>query len=216
MPAKSRAQQRFMGMALAAQRGKGHFSKKVHDAAKGMSEKQIRDFAKTKTNKLPEKKAFVEGFVKRASEHGCSYTQALEILKQAEGALQTSIPGETPQNLLGRIRSDKINFPKFLSNAQQHSWNVGVPFGNTGIQSFLKENAGNPNAIKQKINSFSDEQLLKAINKNTEAFKGVQAQPQGLPGQAKVAAEYGFDRDKSLRLLKNAFFGEPAYKKEKI
>jgi hypothetical protein len=135
-----------------------------------------------------QEQAYIDGFVKRAAEYGYSPSQALEILKQAEGALQTSVPGETPQNLLGRIRTDNINFPRFLYNAQQHSWDVGVPFANTGIQSFLKRNTGNPNVIKQTMNSFSDDQLLKAIKKNTEAFKGVQVQPQGLPEQAKVAA----------------------------
>ena len=43
-------------MALAAKRGKGHFSKQVMEAAKSMSEKQLRDFAKTKHKGLPEKK----------------------------------------------------------------------------------------------------------------------------------------------------------------
>jgi hypothetical protein len=57
MPAKSEAQQRIMGMALAAKRGKGHFGKKVHEIANSMSEKQLRDFAATKHDELPEKKS---------------------------------------------------------------------------------------------------------------------------------------------------------------
>jgi len=57
MPAKSEAQQRLMGMALAAKRGKGHFSGKVQEVAKGMTEKQLHDFAATKHKGLPEKKA---------------------------------------------------------------------------------------------------------------------------------------------------------------
>lgn len=48
-----------MGMALAAKRGKGHFSKKIHDIADSMSEKQLHDFAATKHKGLPEKKAYV-------------------------------------------------------------------------------------------------------------------------------------------------------------
>lgn len=87
MPAKSEAQQRFMGMALAAKRGKGHFSKKVMEAAESMSEKQLRDFAKTKHEGLPEKKAYLEGFMKRAAEYGYSEAEINEAVKTA-GALE--------------------------------------------------------------------------------------------------------------------------------
>jgi hypothetical protein len=58
MPAESKAQQRLMGMALAAKRGKGEFGDKIKETADSMSEKQLRDFAKTKHGGLPEKKAF--------------------------------------------------------------------------------------------------------------------------------------------------------------
>lgn len=85
MPAKSEAQQRFMGMALAAKRGKGHFSKKVMEAAESMSEKQLKDFAKTKHDGLPEKKAYLEGFMKRAAEYGYSVVEINEAVKLAEG-----------------------------------------------------------------------------------------------------------------------------------
>jgi hypothetical protein len=57
MPARSEAQQRLFGMALAAKRGKGHFSKKIQELSKSMSEKQLHDFAATKHEGLPEKKA---------------------------------------------------------------------------------------------------------------------------------------------------------------
>jgi hypothetical protein len=49
MPAKSKAQQKFMGAELARKRaGKG--------TKTGMSEKQLSDFASTKRSKLPAKK----------------------------------------------------------------------------------------------------------------------------------------------------------------
>lgn len=57
MPARSEAQQRLMGMALAAKRGKGHFSSKVKELADSMTEKQLHDFAATKHEGLPPKKA---------------------------------------------------------------------------------------------------------------------------------------------------------------
>ena len=84
MPAKSEAQQRFMAMALAAKRGKGKFSKRVMEASKNMSEKQLRDFAKTKHSGLPEKKAYTEGFMERAREHGYSEAEVNEAVKIAE------------------------------------------------------------------------------------------------------------------------------------
>jgi hypothetical protein len=83
MPAKSEAQQRLMGMALAAKRGKGHFSGKVQEVAKSMSEKQLKDFAKTKHEGLPEKKAFIAGFIEAAATYGLSEKQAVELLKKS-------------------------------------------------------------------------------------------------------------------------------------
>jgi len=59
MPARSKKQQMAAGAALAAKRGKR--SKKSlkgasRQMAKSMSEKQLREFAKTKRKKLPSKK----------------------------------------------------------------------------------------------------------------------------------------------------------------
>lgn len=53
MPAKSKAQQKFMGMVLAAKEGSKPASPAVAKAAKGMSAESARDFAATKTKKLP-------------------------------------------------------------------------------------------------------------------------------------------------------------------
>jgi hypothetical protein len=111
--------------------------------------------------------------------------------KKAEAVpLQTSVPGETPEQLLARVRHDNFKFPKFMQNAQQHRWNVpGVPFANSLIQGFLKDNSQTPEVIKNKISNQSDSTLLKVINKNPDAFRGVQNQPQ--PGQeaSKIAFE---------------------------
>jgi hypothetical protein len=57
MPAKSKAQQQAAGAALAAKRGEAKVSE-LKGASKSMyssmSEKQLRDFAKTKTTGKPE------------------------------------------------------------------------------------------------------------------------------------------------------------------
>lgn len=56
MPAKSKSQQKFMGMVVAAKKGKlKNPSAKVKEAASTMTLKQADDFARTKTKKLPKK-----------------------------------------------------------------------------------------------------------------------------------------------------------------
>ena len=54
--AVSKAQQKFMGMVHATQKGEKAPSKEVAKAAKGMSKKAAKDFASTKHKGLPEKK----------------------------------------------------------------------------------------------------------------------------------------------------------------
>jgi hypothetical protein len=54
MPAKSKAQQRFMGMVYAAKKGGNPASKEVGKAAKGMSMKSAKKFASTKTKGMKE------------------------------------------------------------------------------------------------------------------------------------------------------------------
>ena len=89
MPAKSKAQQRLMGMALAAKRGKGgEHSEKVKEIANSMSEQQLMDYVKTKISDLPEKKAFVSGFFKKAEESGVNKNEIVELLKEAAPALR--------------------------------------------------------------------------------------------------------------------------------
>lgn len=56
MPAKSKKQQKFMGMVHAAQKGElDNPSKEVKKAAKSMKKKDAKDFASTKHKGLPEK-----------------------------------------------------------------------------------------------------------------------------------------------------------------
>ena len=56
MPAKSKAQQRLMGMVHAAQQGEKPASPKVAKLAKSMTKKSATDFASTKHKGLPNKK----------------------------------------------------------------------------------------------------------------------------------------------------------------
>ncbi len=56
MPATSKAQQHFMGMVHAAQKGEEPASKEVAKVAKSISPKAATDFASTKTKDLPDHK----------------------------------------------------------------------------------------------------------------------------------------------------------------
>jgi hypothetical protein len=59
MPARSKKQQMAAGAALAAKRGKrskASLKGPSRQMARSMSEKQLRDFAKTKRKKLPRKR----------------------------------------------------------------------------------------------------------------------------------------------------------------
>ena len=56
MPSKSKAQQRFFGMVDAYKKGEmKNASSKIKKAAEGMSMSDVKDFAETKHNGLPEK-----------------------------------------------------------------------------------------------------------------------------------------------------------------
>jgi len=114
---------------------------------------------------VPGKKAYSEDSCRREG----------SVKKEKKADLQTSVPGETPEGLLSRARAGKVNLPQFINNAQQHSWSVpGVPFANPLIHRFISNNASNPAAIQEKIKGTDDSTLLKVINKNPDAFKGVQ------------------------------------------
>jgi hypothetical protein len=54
MPAKSKAQQAIMGMAHKYQKEGGKASPAVKKIAKSMKPNDVKDFASTKTKKLPE------------------------------------------------------------------------------------------------------------------------------------------------------------------
>jgi hypothetical protein len=61
--ATSRAQQKFMGMVRAAQKGEGASSPEVAKVAASMKKKDVKDFASTKHDKLPEKKSVKEEII---------------------------------------------------------------------------------------------------------------------------------------------------------
>ena len=72
MPAKSKAQQKFMGLVYALKKGdvkSSDVSQDVKDAAKSMSTKQAKDFASTKHENLPNKfEEAMERLIKKVDE----------------------------------------------------------------------------------------------------------------------------------------------------
>jgi hypothetical protein len=55
MPAKSKAQQKLMGAALACKRGKGPCKGGAAKVAKSMTKKELKKYASTPTKRLPAK-----------------------------------------------------------------------------------------------------------------------------------------------------------------
>lgn len=95
MPSDSKAQQKFMGMVHAVQKGDiAPPSKEVAETAKEIKPSDAKDFAHTKRKGLPEhvkkkskkhvKEAFIRGFVNKATDYGLTPEQSLQILKNSE------------------------------------------------------------------------------------------------------------------------------------
>lgn len=78
--AKSKAQQKFMGMVYAAKKGEKPASKEVAKVAKGMSKKDAEDFAKTKHKGLPDKVTEGVNFAELMKETGQTVEEMLTEL----------------------------------------------------------------------------------------------------------------------------------------
>ena len=93
MPAKSKAQKRFMGMVLEAKRTGHAASKEVREAAKSMTAESAKDYAKGSGEDLPEKvSAYLDGFTKQCQARGVDPETLLTALEKQAG----------PKDWLGR------------------------------------------------------------------------------------------------------------------
>ena len=75
MPAKSKAQQRFMGLVRAVQKGevpKSKVSKAIKKVAKSMKDKEVKKYASTKHKGLP-KKVQSENIIEMKNKEGHSF-----------------------------------------------------------------------------------------------------------------------------------------------
>lgn len=115
--AVSKAQQRFMGMVHAAQKGEKPASKEVAAVAKDMGKKDAKDFAATKHKGLPDhvKENFSE--LSRVSEgtmaHGIFASnpqEAKESLSELETLLQQPLPAGEAGDKIGNLVFDDILF----------------------------------------------------------------------------------------------------------
>ena len=130
MPAVSKAQQRFMGMVRATQKGEmENPSQEVLDAAKSMKKKDAKDFASTKHKGLPEKKEvkedmkgygeerFCELCGKKEYQSECSYGPKMwDMFTIRNFSKSTVVPGKATYeevNWRGRTLKVQMFFNKF-------------------------------------------------------------------------------------------------------
>ena len=107
MPSKSKAQQRFMGLVHAFNKGdvKGsEVSKKVKDVAKGMKKSDVKKYASTKHKGLPEKKKIKEQV---------SYIQFTKKAKESSARVAKNKERQREMNAMAAYKDKKEKGIKF-------------------------------------------------------------------------------------------------------
>lgn len=115
MPAKSKKQQRLMGQAYAYKTGElkakdlnPEYADEIKSLAKSMTEKQLKDFAKTKHNSLPEK---VDETIKRfdsfneSSENSVKMNISLEMSEESARELMKYFDSTSPKSAMSEYLS---------------------------------------------------------------------------------------------------------------
>lgn len=128
MPAQSKSQQRLFGWVHAYQKGEAkNAPKKIKDIAKSISKSDARDFAKTKTSDLPEKKAslmdelFTLGFAMKCAECGID---AEDFAKLAENNI-----GMTPEQYRAFLREEEADLDDEMNQKATQLGNAGLTGG---------------------------------------------------------------------------------------
>ena len=136
--AVSKAQQKFMGMVHAAQKGEKPASKEVAKVAKEMPKKAAKDYAATKHKGLPEKKKKEES-VEETTVAGSVATAPGEASKGKKGGMQFG-KGVYEAQL-------KESFDKKLSTMLNEGMSISMSVGEDGTKN-LSVNATDDDAMK--------------------------------------------------------------------
>jgi effector-binding domain-containing protein len=182
MPAVSKAQQKFMGMVHAAQKGETPASKEVEKAADNMSDKSAKDFASTKHKGLPDHidesinpEVFRE-FMQACSDAGLNSFQIIGLHVLA-WLLTLGATGVTVLSALGIAQLAKDAKDAF------NNWNDGRKLNPQKVKAIVKDFENKVNKLeggrkkffqgiinKMKRANPNDKSSLVSINRDLEHY----------------------------------------------
>jgi len=182
MPAVSKAQQKFMGMVHAAQKGEEPASKEVEKAADNMSDKSAKDFASTKHKGLPNHideainpEVFRE-FMQACSDAGLNSFQIIGLHVLAF-ILTLGATGATILSALGIAQLAKDAKDAF------NNWNAGRKLNPQKVKEIVKDFENKVNKLeggrkkffkgiinKMKRTNPNDKSSLVSINRDLEHY----------------------------------------------
>jgi len=129
MPAVSKKQQRFFGIVRAIQKGEmAPTTPETAKAAKDMKKGDVKDFASTKHNKLPEKKRVEEEkncgcgqtpcktYGKKVAKEATDFSQRNKIMKKAKPLHKHLYKNLHKKDKSGDINENKKSFKDFLGD----------------------------------------------------------------------------------------------------
>ena len=173
MPAKSKAQQRFMGMVHAYKKGElkgSEVSKDVKDAAKGMKKKTTKDYAKTKHKGLPNKvkKEALKTLIAKYGAKKVRETIMAVSPKSDKGYREPQNPGfeydpekKTDEGFGGELKGkDRDKFEKArIENAEQLGYKA------TGTSDTKKQKLKMAHQLKEGYTLYSTDKRGKKVKK---------------------------------------------------
>ncbi len=159
MPAKSKAQQKFMGMVHAAQKGEKAASAKVAKVAKRMKKKDAEDYASTKHKGLP-KKVKKEDLIRLISKYGA---------KRVKETIMAVRPKSVTVSGSGLNR--KPEEPDFEYDPEDVDEGFGGELRGKNRDKFEKARKENAEQLGYKVTGKSDtkKQTLKMANELNES-----------------------------------------------
>lgn len=140
--AKSKAQQRFMGMVRAAQKGERPASAKIAKVAKSMKKKDVEDYVSTKHKNLPKKKKKMKHLIRNMVRESLAETTwaSPSIRKAAEDDIKkmSNILGKASYSIikimLAGVKTGKYDPIDLAKSIQQGP----VKLTHKGERDFLK------------------------------------------------------------------------------